>query len=42
MKLPPFMFAAIIVVILAIFLLTLTFWNVIFPDFHLTSNPNNP
>lgn len=42
MKLPPFMFAAIVIVIFAIFLLTLTFWNVLFPDVHLTSNPANP
>ena len=42
MKLPPFMFAAIILAILVIFLLALTFWNLVFPDFHLTSNPNMP
>lgn len=42
MKLPPFMFAAVLIVIFAIFLLTLTVWTVLFPDVHLTSNPNSP
>ena len=42
MKFPPFMFAVIIIALFAIFLLALTFWNVLSPDLHLTSNPATP
>jgi hypothetical protein len=42
MKPPPFMFAAILIVIFAIFLLSIVFWDQLFPGPHLTSNPNSP
>jgi hypothetical protein len=39
MKRPPFMFAAIVVVIFVIFLLAIVLWTGVFPGPHLTSNP---
>jgi hypothetical protein len=42
MKRPPFMFAAIVIVIFVVFLLAITFWTGVFPGPHLTSNPNSP
>jgi len=35
MKRPPFMFAAIVIMIFIVFLLSIVFWTVVFPGPHL-------